>query len=99
MKGNKLYVGNLNYTVTNDQLQELFSQYGEVASVNIIEGKGFGFVEMTTPDAAEKAKDSLNGQDFEGRALKIDEARPPKPRGDRPGGGGGRSRGGFGRRF
>ena len=99
MKGNKLYVGNLNYSVTNDQLQELFSQYGEVASVNIIEGKGFGFVEMTTPDSAEKAKDGLNGQDFEGRALKIDEARPPKPRGDRPGAGRGGNRGGYGRRF
>ncbi len=84
MQGNNLYVGNLNYAVNNSQLEELFANYGEVKRVNIIDGKGFGFVEMGTPDEAEKAKEALNGQDFEGRTLKIDEARPrqDKPRRD-----------------
>jgi RNA recognition motif-containing protein len=80
MEGSKLYVGNLKYSVTNEQLTELFSAYGEVKSVNIIEGKGFGFVEMSSPEEAEKAKDALNNTDFDGRPLKIDEARPPRPR-------------------
>lgn len=88
MQGNKLYVGNLNYAVTNDQLQELFSGFGQVRDVRIIEGKGFGFVEMSSSDEAEKAMESLNGSDFEGRTLRIDEARPPRPRNnDRRGGG------------
>jgi len=80
MQGSKLYVGNLKYSVTNDQLSEIFGNYGEVKSVNIIEGKGFGFVEMSTPEEAGKAKDGLNDTDFDGRPLKIDEARPPRPR-------------------
>jgi len=80
MQGSKLYVGNLKYSVTNDELKELFSSYGEVKSVNIIEGKGFGFVEMSSAQEAEKAKDALNNADFSGRPLKIDEARPPRPR-------------------
>lgn len=80
MQGSKLYVGNLKYSVTNDQLSEIFSAHGEVKSVNIIEGKGFGFVEMASSKEAEKAKDALNDTDFDGRPLKIDEARPPRPR-------------------
>lgn len=80
MQGSKLYVGNLKYSVTNDTLSELFAGYGEVKSVNIIEGKGFGFVEMSSSAEAGKAKDALNDTDFDGRPLKIDEARPPKPR-------------------
>ena len=80
MEVSKLYVGNLNYAVTNEQLKELFSTYGEVSSVNIIQGKGFGFVELSSPAEAQKAKDELNGTDFEGRTLKVDEARPPKNR-------------------
>ena len=80
MEGSKLYVGNLKYAVTNEKLKELFSAYGEVTSVNIIEGKGFGFVEMSSPEEAKKAKDALNNSDFEDRPLKIDEARPPRPR-------------------
>lgn len=82
MTEKKLYVGNLKYSVTNEQLQELFGTYGEVANVNIIEGKGFGFVEMSSVEEAEKAKDALNNTDFDGRPLKIDEARPRKPRSD-----------------
>ena len=78
MQGSKLYVGNLGYSVTNEKLQELFSNHGEVRQVNIIEGKGFGFVEMSNSEEAEKAKEGLNGTDFEGRTLRVDEARPPK---------------------
>jgi len=80
MQGSKLYVGNLKYSVTNDTLSELFAGYGEVKSVNIIEGKGFGFVEMSSSAEAGKAKDALNDTDLDGRPLKIDEARPPRPR-------------------
>ncbi len=78
MPSNKLYVGNLNYTATSRQLEELFSRYGEVKQVNIIEGRGFGFVELSSTEEAQKAKEELNGTDFEGRTLRIDEARPPK---------------------
>ncbi|MBI4040940.1 MAG: RNA-binding protein [Deltaproteobacteria bacterium] len=99
MMGNKLYVGNLSYSVNSQQLEELFGKFGEVVQVNIIEGKGFGFVEMADQEAADKAKTELNGTDFEGRALKIDEARPPKKknnfRSGGGGGGGGGGRGGF----
>jgi RNA recognition motif-containing protein len=82
MQGSKLYVGNLNYAVTNQQLEELFANHGTVKSVNIIEGKGFGFVEMSSSEEAEKAKEDLNETDFNNRPLKIDEARPQKPRRD-----------------
>ena len=75
MESSKLYVGNINYSVTDDQLKELFSTYGTVKSVKIIEGKGFGFVEMTTSQEAEEALESLNNNDYEGRPLKISEAR------------------------
>ncbi len=78
MQGSKLYVGNLGYSVTNEQLKELFSNHGEVKQVNIIEGRGFGFVEMSDSSGAEKAKEALDGSDFKGRALKVDEARPRK---------------------
>ncbi|MBN2224846.1 MAG: RNA-binding protein [Deltaproteobacteria bacterium] len=87
MQGSKLYVGNLTYSVTNEQLQELFTEYGEVKHVNIIEGKGFGFVEMGSPEEAQRAKDELNGTEFAGRTMRIDEARPPKS-GPRNAGGG-----------
>ncbi len=80
MNGTKLYVGNLSYSVTSEQLKELFAQYGEVKTANVIEGKGFGFIEMSNPEEAEKARTSLNGSDFKGRALRIEEARPQKPR-------------------
>jgi len=82
MQGSKLYVGNLSYSVTKEQLQELFSNHGEVKEVNIIEGRGFGFVEMSSPSEAEKAKEALDGSDLEGRTLKVDEARPPRERRD-----------------
>jgi len=84
MQVSKLYVGNLSYSVTNEQLEELFSSYGQVKEVRVIEGKGFGFVEMSNTAEAEKAKEALDGSDFEGRTLKVDEARPPKDKGSRP---------------
>jgi RNA recognition motif-containing protein len=86
MNGSKLYVGNLSYSVTGERLRELFSEYGELGEVRVIEGKGFGFVEMATREGAEKAKQALNGMDFEGRTLRIDDARPQKekPRGRGP---------------
>lgn len=80
MQDTKLYVGNLNYATTQDGLKNLFSSYGEVKYVKIIEGKGFGFVEMGSANEAEQAKQELNGYEFEGRTLKVDTARPLKKR-------------------
>ena len=97
MQESKLYVGNLNYAVTEAQLEELFAPYGDVRSVKIVEGRGFGFVEMSSPEEAEQAKEALNEALFQGRSLKIDEARAPKPRefnGGPRGGGRGGARGG-----
>jgi len=96
MATNKLYVGNLNYQVTEEELKEIFSAHGQVVSVTLIAGKGFGFVEMDTPDSAQKAKEALNGTDLQGRTMNVDEARPPKKR--EGGGGGGGSRGGYGKK-
>jgi RNA recognition motif-containing protein len=78
MEGNKLYVGNLSYSVTKEQLKELFAPYGEVQQITVIEGKGFGFVEMENQVDAEKAKAALNGTQLSGRTLTVDVARPPK---------------------
>lgn len=89
MDVSKLYVGNLNYSVTSEQLKELFSNHGDVKDVRVIDGKGFGFVEMSSVDEAETAKDALNGSEFEGRTLRIDEARPRRENNNRRGGGGG----------
>jgi RNA recognition motif-containing protein len=82
----KLYVGNLLYESTDDDLNELFVQVGPVTSARVIRfhdsgrSKGFGFVEMQEDDDAQKAIDTLNGQDYKGRKLVVSEARPPKPR-------------------
>jgi len=90
--GKKLYVGNLSYGVTNDDLKQLFSAHGAVVSADVImdreagRSKGFGFVEMATDAEAQAAIAALNGQDSNGRALTVNEARP---REERP-------RGGFG---
>jgi RNA recognition motif-containing protein len=89
----KLYVGNLAFSATEDSVRELFAQYGEVHSVTLITDRetgrprGFGFVEMEGADEAMKA---LDGQDFQGRPLKVNQA---KEREDRRGGGGGGGRG------
>jgi len=80
MEGSKLYVGNLSYSVTNEQLEELFSKYGEIKEVNIIEGRGFGFVELSDPSEAEKAKEALDGTEFKGQNLRVGTARPPRRR-------------------
>jgi RNA recognition motif-containing protein len=80
MQGSKLYVGNLSYAVNDEQLKEFFAACGEVREVRIIEGKGFGFVEMSTQAEAEKAKKDLNGTQFMGRTLTVDEARPQRDR-------------------
>jgi len=94
MATNKLYVGNLNYQVTEAELREIFGAYGQVMSVNLISGKGFGFVEMDSPAAAQAAKEALNGTDLQGRTMNVDEARPPKKKE----GGGGGGRGGYGKK-
>jgi RNA recognition motif-containing protein len=78
MQGSKLYVGNFSYSIVDSQLEELFSQFGQVKSVNVIGNKGFGFVEMSTNEEAEKAKEALDGTEFEGRTLRVDEARPQR---------------------
>jgi RNA recognition motif-containing protein len=80
MEGSRLYVGNLNYACTEEQLKELFSDHGEVKDVRIIEGRGFGFVEMGSPDEAEAAKQALDDSEFLGRKLKVNEAYPPRNR-------------------
>jgi RNA recognition motif-containing protein len=94
MRGSKLYVGNLGYTVDKTELENLFAEHGQVKDIRIIEGKGFGFVEMSSSEEAEKAKEALDGSDFKGYTLKVDEARPPKKRqgGGPPRRGGGQRR-------
>jgi len=80
MQGKKLFVGNRNYGVSDVDLENLFSEYGDVVDVKVIEGKGFGFVEMSRNSEAEQAKEALNNTEFKGKNLGIDEARPPKKR-------------------
>ncbi len=99
--GNKLYVGNLAYSVRDESLQQSFSQFGTVTSAKVMmdrdtgRSKGFGFVEMGSDAEAQAAINGMNGQALEGRAIVVNEARP---REERPGGfgGGGGSRGGYG---
>jgi len=82
----KLYVGNLPYQTTDEDLSQAFGAHGSVTSATIItdkfsgRSKGFGFVEMSSDDEAQAAIDALNGQDFGGRNIVVNEARPPKPR-------------------
>ena len=97
---NKLYVGNLPYSMRDDDLQQHFARFGEVMSAKVMmdrdtgRSKGFAFVEMGSRDDAQAAIRGMNGQSFEGRALVVNEARPREAR---PGGfGGGGNRGGFG---
>jgi len=101
--GSKLYVGNLSYNVTSTDLEQMFGPYGTVKSAQVItdkfsgQSKGFGFVEMGSDQEAQAAISALNGQQHEGRALTVNEARPREDRGGRGGGGGGgRGRGGHG---
>ena len=97
MDGKRLYVGNLTYSVNEANLRDLFGAYGDVESVKVIEQKGFAFVEMATSEQAESAMKGLNETDYEGRTLRIDEARPMQPRSDF--GGNRSSSGGFNRRY
>ena len=92
--GAKLYVGNLGYNVSSSDLESLLSQHGTVESAEVISdrmtgrSKGFGFVEMSSEEEARAAIEALNGQEHDGRALTVNEAKPRVPR--EGGGGGGR---------
>lgn len=94
----KLYCGNLSYDTTEATLSEAFSAFGEVLSVNLItdrmtgRSKGFAFVEMAEENAAQEAINQLNGQDLDGRTIRVAEARPQRRRDDRYGDSGGRRR-------
>jgi len=96
----KLYVGNLSFQTSSEDLQQLFAQAGTVESASVVEdrdtgrSRGFGFVEMASNEDGQKAIEQFNGTDFNGRNLTVNEARPREDRGGRGGGGGGR--GGFG---
>ena len=99
----KLYVGNLAFQTTSEDLQELFSQAGTVESASVVEdretgrSRGFGFVEMATKEEGQKAIEQFNGKEVNGRNLNVNEARPREDRGGRGGYGGGRGGGGGGR--
>jgi RNA recognition motif-containing protein len=93
--GNKLYVGNLSFRVTSEDLQAHFGTAGTVESANVVydretgRSRGFGFVEMGSDDEATAAIAQFNGQDYDGRNMVVNEARPREDRGGRGGGGGG----------
>ena len=95
----KLYVGNLSFQTSSEELQQLFAQAGTVESATVVEdrdtgrSRGFGFVEMASKEDGEKAIQQFNGTDLNGRNLTVNEARPREDRGNRGGGGG---RGGYG---
>jgi cold-inducible RNA-binding protein len=97
----KLYVGNLAFQTSSEELQQLFAQAGTVQSASVIEdrdtgrSRGFGFVEMASPEEGQNAISQFNGKEFNGRNLTVNEARPREDRGNR-GGGGGRGFGGGG---
>jgi RNA recognition motif-containing protein len=98
----KLYVGNLAYSMRDEGLQQLFSEYGNVASAKVMSdrdtgrSKGFGFVEMSSADEAQAAIRGLNGKSVDGRDLIVNEARPKEDRPSGGYGGGGGGRGGYG---
>lgn len=105
---NKLFVGNLSFDVTENDLQDAFAAHGTVVEANLMvdrmtgRARGFGFVTMGTPEEAQKAIDALHGRDLGGRALTVNVARPRESRPDGGGGGGGRrdfGGGGGGRRY
>ena len=99
--GKKVYVGNLEYATTDQDLTKMFEPYGTVQTAQVImdrdtgRSKGFGFVEMNSDQEAQAAIAALNGKEIGGRSLVVNEARP-RPEGGRGGGGGGGGRGGYG---
>ena len=99
---NKLYVGNLSFRVTSEDLQDHFGSAGTVESANVVfdretgRSRGFGFVEMADEDSANNAIAQFNGQEYDGRNIVVNEARPREDRGFSGGNGGGRGRGGNG---
>ena len=103
--GTKLYVGSLSYDTTDESLKQHFSQAGSVVSASVLvdrmsgRSRGFGFVEMSTPEEAAKAIEMFNGQELDGRNIVVNEARPMEPRAPRPGSGFGRGGRGGGRGF
>jgi RNA recognition motif-containing protein len=72
----KLFVGNLSYTITEGELKELFGEHGTVEGVKILQGRGFGFIEMSTSDEARSAREALNLKFFGGRSINVNEAKP-----------------------
>jgi len=100
--GKRLYVGNMSFDVSDEELEQAFSQYGEISSAKVVRdqytgrSKGFGFVEFAQEADAQKAMEAMNGKELNGRAIKVDEARDTKSqdRGDR--GDRGQRSGGFG---
>lgn len=101
----KLYVGNLSYSTSSAQLQDLFAPFGKVDSATVVEdrdtgrSKGFGFVEMSNDSEAQAAIQGLDGKEVDGRTLKVNEARPREDRGGGGGGGRGGRGGGRGGRY
>ncbi len=99
--GNKLYVGNLSFDTTDEELEQAFSEFGDITSALVVKdrvsgrSRGFGFVEFAEEQSAQSAKEAMNGKDLSGRALRVDEAREQRERRDDFGGGGG----GYNRRF
>ena len=98
----KLYVGNLSFQTSSDDLQQLFAQAGTVESSSVVEdretgrSRGFGFVEMSSTEEGKAAIEQFNGKEVNGRNLTVNEAKPREDRGGRGGGGGGGGRGGYG---
>ncbi len=96
-----LYVGNMSFQTTEDELRSLFEPYGEITRIQVMtdrdtgEARGFAFVELADDDEAAKAITELNGKELDGRALNVNEARPKPERSGPRGGGGGRGRGGY----
>lgn len=107
MSNKRLYVGNLSFDTTETQINDLFAQAGTVTSADLVQDKftgksrGFAFVEMGTPEEAQKAIEMFHGKELDGRTLTVNVARPreERPRGDFGGGGGGRREGGRRQRY
>ena len=100
--GKKLYIGNLNFDTTDEELEGAFSEFGEIVSAIVVKdrvsgrSRGFGFVEFTDDESAKNAKEAMNGKEISGRPLRVDEAR--EQRQDRRDDGGGGGGGGYNRR-